>query len=253
MLADLRKNAEPRLNEGALLKACLVGGVVVILFWLATAVVDPAADLSWTVAGSVIAAVLAAFLSARRCGLRRRADGVAHGVLAWAMTTALTSLVLLPTVSAIGLSGPGNGRYERFKILAAELVAGPGSVAEREQVERFLQRFELKTDASLMLALERAAIDSDENSIRAALQKHAALAPEQLDSIVSHTLILYRDSQTTAAERAILHDNIMGATRVAWSLLLVLSISLLLSMWAGARGVRATRANVRVAERPDAA
>lgn len=245
MLADLRKNPEPTLNEGALLKACLVGGLVVVLFWLGVIVLDSTSGFFWIIAGTVIAGVLSAFLSARRCGLRRRADGVAHGVLAWAMMAALASLTLLPTVNAIDLNGPGNSVYERFKILAAEFVADPESAAEREQLEHLLRRFAVETDASLVLELERAAIGADESDIRAVLQKRASLSPAQLDGITAHTLILYRDSPTTAADRAILYDDIMVAARVVWSLLLVLLISLLLSMWAGARGVRAPRADVR--------
>lgn len=245
MLADLRKNAEPTLNQSALLKACFVGGLVVILFWLGAILLDPAAGLFWIIAGSVIAAVLTAFLSARRCGLRRRADGIAHGVLAWAMITALASLTLLPTVNAVGLSGPENGLYARFKILAAEFVADPAAAAEREQLKHLLRRFEVKTEASLVPELERAAIAADEDGIRAVLLKHAPLTPEQLDGIAAHTLTLYRDSQSTAVDRAILHDNIMVAARIAWAMLLVLLISLLLSIWAGARGIRVPRTNAR--------
>lgn len=77
------------------------------------------------------------------------------------------------------------------------------------------------------------------------LQKRTALKPEALDRIVEHTLILYRDSERMAADRAIIHDNIMEAGRFAWSLLLVLLVSLLLSMWAGVRGVRVARTDVR--------
>lgn len=236
MPTDLRKNAQPALNESALLKACLVGGLAVIMFWLGALVFDPGASLFWIVAGTVIAAVLSAFLSARRCGLRRRADGVAHGVLAWAMMAALASLTLLPSVNAIDLSGPGSGLYERFQILAAEFVADPEAAAEREQLEHLLRRFGMKGNASLVLEIERAAIAADESGIRTALQKRASLTADQIDAVTAHALILYRDSQIRAADRAILHDNIMVAARVAWSLLLALLIWLLLSMWAALSG-----------------
>ena len=87
MSDDLRKNAEPLLNEAALLTACLAGGLVVLLVWLGSIVFAPlpAGSLFWSTVGAVVAAVLSAFIAVRRCGLRRRADGVAHGVLAWAI------------------------------------------------------------------------------------------------------------------------------------------------------------------------
>lgn len=142
-------------------------------------------------------------------------------------------------------SGPGDGLYERFWILATKAGAGSQSAAEREQLGRLLRSSGVETEASFLPELERAAISSDESSIRGVLQKRSQLKPEQLDGIVEHTLILYRDSRSTAADRAIIHDNIMEVSRFAWSLLSVLLVSLLLSIWAGARGVRVARTNVR--------
>lgn len=74
--------------------------------------------------------------------------------------TTLASLALLPTVNALDLSGPGDGLYERFKILATEAGAGSESVAEREQLDRLMRGSGIDTDANFLSELESAAIAS---------------------------------------------------------------------------------------------
>lgn len=240
MRPDLRHHQEPALNLRALLKACFAGALIVFIFWLGSLLFAPAdgSGFRWIIGGAVVATVFSAFLAGVRCGSKRREDGVAHGISAWFTVLLFSALALLPTVNALDLKGTENNFFERAQILITEASADNEAIAARAQLTNLLARFGLKAEPSSLTALEKSASEADHAGTRDYVQARWRIDAEQADVIASHVVTLFQDPSGTAADRAVLHANIRSAATAVWWLTLLLLGSLLLSMWAGAGGVR---------------
>lgn len=138
MKHDLRHSEESALNQRALVKAAGVGGLVVMIAWLGSMMFPPAllTTFLWIVGGTLLAAVVSAFLAGHLCGLRRRDDGVAHGILSWSVVMLFTALMMLPSVNAIDLGALQSSLLDRVKVLAVEK---PAPTITLRQIERSLR------------------------------------------------------------------------------------------------------------------
>ena len=162
----------------------------------------------------LIAAIVGGFVAARLSGLRRTADGVLHGAVAWGATTVLYALLATTAIGTLtagmfGLLAPG--AQERAAPATAPLTS-----MDRDQAQRALES--------------------------------AGLTPEQARTIVDQLAppdAASGGSMNRQMEQAA--DTVGTAT--TWLTVTVL-LSLILSVIGGSFGVRGSRrVNRRIAER----
>lgn len=241
MHGNLRHRQHRKLNRRALLNAILLGGSIVFLVWLGVAIYSPNGGpaLYTIIAGTFAATVVSAFLAGRLCGLRRRADGVAHGISVWTVVMAFAGLSLLPSVNALDLSDEAGNLFQRLQMLAGEIYAGEDLAAERAQLTNLLARAGVAATPQLIGELEKAAAAADRDAILDLLQRRPAVDAARAESVANHAITLYQDADAAAADRLVARENVKSVAVGAWWLMLVLISSLLLSIWAGVRGVHA--------------
>lgn len=247
MKHDLRHSEESAINHRALVKAAGVGGLVMMIAWLGSMMFPPAflTTFLWIVGGTLLAAVVSAFLAGRLCGLRRREDGVAHGILSWFVVMFFTALMMLPSVNAIDLGAPQSSLLDRVKVLAVEAGADDHVAADRAQLARLLRGFGVAADTATLATIAQYAASGDSTGMQTYLGTQLNLEPDNSAVIADHALTLYRDTESADADQAVLQENIMTLATTLWWLLLGVSGSLLLSIWAGAHGVRVSGPPVR--------
>jgi hypothetical protein len=217
----------------AVFASLAVGISVMLLLTLAgvavgISVVEPGADspraitigaAAWQTVSMLIAALVGGYVAARLSGLRRSADGLLHGAVAWGATTVLyaalaTTALGTLTAGMFGLLTPG----------ASERAAPTSSVSsiDREQAQRTLESIGLTSEQA------RTVIDQLTANPQTGANAPAAARPQ-------------------VEEMA---DTVGTAT--GWLSATVL-LSLVLSLGGGAIGVRGNRRGNRRIEAREAA
>jgi len=218
----------------AVFASLAVGISVMLLLTLAgvavgISVVEPGADspraitigaATWQTISMLIAALVGGYVAARLSGLRRTADGVLHGAVAWGATTVLyaalaTTALGTLTAGMFGLLTPSSSEKP------AASTSAPLNV-DRDQAQRTLENIGLSPDQA------RTVIDQLTGNAPAASANAAARAqPDEVADTVG--------------------------TATGWLSATVL-LSLLLSLMGGAMGARgARRGNRRMEGRETAA
>ncbi len=205
----------------AVFASLAVGISVMLLLTLAgvavgISVVEPGADspraitigaATWQTISMLIAALVGGYVAARLSGLRRMADGLLHGAVAWGATTVLyaalaTTALGTLTAGMFGLLAPSSS--ERI----AASTSAPLAV-DRDQTQRTLENIGLTSEQA------RTVIDQLTGAAPAATPSAPARAqPEEVADTVG--------------------------TATGWLSATVL-LSLLLSLIGGATGARGTR------------
>jgi hypothetical protein len=164
---------------------------------------------AWQTISMLIASIVGGYVAARLSGLRRTADGILHGAVAWGATTVLYAAL---ATTAIGTLTAG-----MFGLLAppqAERTAAPSAATsgDRDQMQRTLEGMGISTEQSRTI-IER-------------LSAPAAATGSASD----------RPQTEQAADAA--------GTATGWLTATVL-LSLVLSMFGGSMGAKGARRIVR--------
>jgi hypothetical protein len=214
----------------AIFASLAVGISVMLLLTLAgvaigISVVEPGADSPgaitmgaavWQTFSMLFAALVGGYVAARLSGLRRTADGVLHGAVAWGATTVLyaalaTTAIGTLTAGMFGLLTPG----------ATETAsASPAVPLDREQTQRTLES--------------------------------VGLTPEQARSVVEQLTGGGPGAAPQGQRRPVEEVADTVGTATGWLSATVL-LSLLLSLVGGAVGVRGVRRGSRRMERREIA
>ena len=142
----------------AIFASLAVGISVMLLLSLAgvaigISVVEPGADspraitigaAAWQTVSMLVAALIGGYVAARLSGLRRTADGVLHGAVAWGATTVLyaalaTTALGTLTAGMFGLLAPGSSE-------TAAATAAPNAAIDRDQAQRTLENVGLTSE-----------------------------------------------------------------------------------------------------------
>jgi hypothetical protein len=163
----------------------------------------------WHTLSMMAAALAGGYVAARASGLRRTADGMLHGAVAWGVAMVL-SLLLATTVSGALLG----------RVMPAGTAATPAVTAD---VMR-----------SIDAGQREAAV--------ATLQERLGLSPDQANRIVDQALVLAgREEQASAQGRTETEQALRTASAASGWLSAAILLSLLAGIAGGALGARGTR------------
>jgi hypothetical protein len=243
----MRRILFPAVRWGAVFAGVAVGvsiQLVLSLLGLATGLsnidvnqgqgISSTGPLLWAALSMLISALVGGYVAARMSGLKRRADGIMHGAVSWAVTT-LMFATLATSVSGAMVSGI-------FNNVAPTLTqsAGAGDTALtsmlRGQVGNGL-------DANTMQRLMRDIQAGRRDDAISLLSGSGGMDPARAGNVVDQALILSGSperaspSARQAANRAV---EVAGTT--AWLVFLAVALSLVLSLIGGAlRAIGARR------------
>lgn len=191
--------------------------------------------LIWAGASMLVSAVVGAYVAGRMSGLKRKTDGILHGVVSWAVTTLL--FVWLATSAGGSLlsglfSSVGQG---------ASVIAQSGATAGG--LTSMLNR-QLGTDVSAqdMRILQGHIAAGRRDQAIDYMSTSMGVPRERAAAIVDQALILSGSPEQASPQgRAAADRAIEGASTAAWVVFGAVALSLVLSFIGGALGAMGAR------------
>jgi hypothetical protein len=248
----VRRPLMPAIRWGAILAGVVVG----ISVQLALALLGIATGLSsnqlaqgeemtigpmiWAGVSMLVAAFVGAYVAARMSGLKRKADGVLHGVVSWAVTTLLFAVL---ATSAAGLML--DNLFERMvpNLEQEEAVQKSATQQQAGPVQAFLvkQLGEDATPAQLRRIIRHIHAGDRDRAVQYMVDT-MNIASLRAENIADQALIL-NDAAGGASPRAQAEaERAAGAASIAaWTVFTVVALSLALGIIGGALGAHGSR------------
>lgn len=248
----MRRPIMPAIRWGAILAGVVVGvsiQLVLTLLGIASGLTTISmiqgeeagiGPLIWAGISMLIAAFIGAYVAARMSGLKRKADGVLHGMVCWAVTTLL--------FATLATSAAGSMMNNLFDSMVPDIGAnGTAQVAksadEVDPVEAFLARQfgEDATPTHLRRTMRYIQAGDRDMSVRYMVES-MNIAPLRAENIADQALIL-RGASGAATPRAKAEaERAVGTASVAaWTVFTVVALSLVLGIFGGALGAHGSR------------
>lgn len=185
----------------------------------------------------VVAGGAAAFMASRSSGLRRRQDGVIHGIYSWLIVSTSASMLALPGATF----GAGETPVVQRVLDFVEVLRQPQrELDEQLQLTQLLQYHGVRVARSGLDELIRIATHQPAR-LGAYLRAEFGAEAATSDRLSAHIANLYRDAQHIAAEEHAAQVSWREMTRSFSLSTVVVLASLLVAIWAGVAGVRAAR------------
>ena len=243
----LRRPLFPAIRWGAVLAGVAVGVSVQLalaLLGIATGLsaVDIAqgdnpgatAPLVWAGVSMLIAAFVGGYVAARMSGLKRKADGILHGAVSWAVTT-LMFATLATSMSGSLLSGVFSSVAPMARSVATQGGSSPvvsllrqqlGDKVDAASVQQLQQHIQAgRRDEAIQLMTGRMGVEQN---------KAAAVVDQAL--IVSGSPDQASPQARQTADRAV-----SNASKAAWGVFLAVALSLALGIVGGIVGANGSR------------
>lgn len=189
--------------------------------------------LIWAGVSMLASAFFGGYVAARMSGLKRKADGVLHGAVSWAVTTILFA-VLATSIGGTLLSNvfnnmshlaqanaTANGESPLAVLMRSQgITAGAGSI---RQLQQYLQAGERTQAVRHMVGM-------------------MGVEPERAQIIVDQALILTGSPEAASPEsRATADRTIQTAGSAAWGVFLTVALALAIGIGGGALGAAGSR------------
>jgi hypothetical protein len=225
----------PALRWGAIAAGVLAGIVIqfaLALFGIAKGLTSGAVrqaealgvgPLLWAAFTIVLAGFVSGYVSARRCGLRRRTDGMLHGAVAWAVGTILFAAV------ATSIGGPLIAN-----MVAHEDDAGSAQHAAVSPLAALLRAQRIELGESQLDQLQQDLL-GDRRYAAIALLTRAGVDSPRASALVDQALVALGTPQPTA--RRARH----GAGPAAWLVFFAVVLALGTGLGGGAAGTAMAR------------
>ncbi|NDC10622.1 MAG: hypothetical protein EBZ75_15030 [Oxalobacteraceae bacterium] len=193
--------------------------------------------LLWAGIALLLSGFIGAYVTGYMCGLKRRTDGMLHGVVSWAVTTLL--FVMLAT-SAGGslLSGVFSGVGSTSNAIAQGGAAG---------VLRALISNEIASEVSneAIRTLQQQLANGQRDQAIAYMSANFGLRRDQASAIVDQTFILSGSPERASVQGREAADRaIRNASLAAWLVFAAVVLSLALSLVGGALGTMTAKRTV---------
>ena len=243
----VRRSLFPAIRWGAVLAGVAVGisvQLVLTLLGIASGLsmtsvqqgeAPGAGAMIWAGISMLLAALIGAYVAGRMSGLKRKTDGILHGVVSWAVTT-LLFVVLATSAGGSLLSGLFSGLGQGASTVA-QSGASPGGLAAmlNRQLGVNVTPESMRTLQSHITAGRRdQAIDYMSTSMGVQRDRAATVVDQAL--IMSGSPEQASPQGRAAADRAI-----RGASTAAWVVFAAVALSLVLSVVGGLLGAMGAR------------
>ncbi len=191
--------------------------------------------LVWAGISMLVSALIGAYVAGRMSGLKRKTDGMLHGVVSWAVTT-LLFVVLATSAGGSLLSGLFSG-VSQGATSVAQGAGGAGGMTEmlNRQLGTNISPESMRTlQAHITAGRRDQAIDY--------MSSNMGVQRDRAATVVDQALILSGSpEQASPAGRAAADRAIRGASTAAWAVFGAVALSLVLSLIGGALGAMGAR------------
>jgi len=192
--------------------------------------------LVWAGISMLISALIGAYVAGRMSGLKRKTDGMLHGVVSWAVTT-LLFVVLATSAGGSLLSGLFSSVSQGATSVAQGAGGGAGGMTAmlNRQLGTNVNPQDMRTVQEHIAAGRRdQAIDY--------MSSNMGVQRDRASTIVDQALILSGSPEQASPEgRAAADRAVRGASTAAWTVFGAVAISLALSFLGGALGALGAR------------
>lgn len=248
----LRRPLMPAIRWGAILAGVIVGiSLQLALTLLGIAIgftstgVTPGeapgiGPMLWAGFSMLIAAFVGAYVAARMSGLKRKADGMLHGLVSWAVTTLL--------FAALATSAAGSMLNNLFDSMVPDVVQSgkvqeSAPAQEEDPLQIYLAR-QLGEDVTpaQQRRLLRHIRAGDRDAFVSYLVQTLNVAQLRAENIADQALILTSSSGTATPRAKAEAERATGmASLAAWIVFSVIALSLVLGLIGGALGAHGSR------------
>lgn len=244
----MRRALFPAIRWGAVLAGVAVGisvQLVLSLLGIATGLsaidvtqnegISTTAPLIWAAISMLLAALVGGYVAARMSGLKRKADGILHGAVSWAVTTLLFAM-LATSVTGTLLSGI----FSNFAPTARSAASSGGSDAAISSLLRSQGGSNLDP-ANTQRLMEDIRAGRRDDAVQI-MTGPGGVEPARAATIVDQALILSGNAERASPSgRAAANRAIESAGTTAWMVFLAVALSLALGMLGGALGAIGSR------------
>jgi uncharacterized membrane protein YoaK (UPF0700 family) len=249
----VRRPVMPAIRWGAILAGVVVGisiQLVLTLLGIATGLTSASiaegqevgiGPLIWAGISMLIAAFIGAYVAARMSGLKRKADGVLHGTVSWAVTT-----LLFATLATSAAGSIMNNLFDSMVPNIGNNVATKQTTKPADQidpVETYLVRQfgEDATPTHLRRMMRYIQAGDRDMSVRYMVES-MNIAPLRSENIADQALMLKGTSDAASPRAKAEAERAVGTASVAaWTVFTVVALSLVLGIIGGALGAHGSR------------
>lgn len=191
--------------------------------------------LIWAGISMLVSALVGAYVAGRMSGLKRKTDGILHGVVSWAVTT-LLFVVLATSAGGSLLSGlfAGVGQGANVAVQSGASAGGLTSLLN--------QQLGTNINADNMRILQGHITAGRRDQAINYMSGTMGVERERASTIVDQALILSGSPEQASPQgRAAADRAIQGASTAAWVVFGAVALSLVLSFVGGALGAMGAR------------
>ncbi len=241
---SMRRPAMPAIRWGAVLAGVAVGvsvQLVLSLLGIATGLSTTQVaqgesvgmgPLIWAGVSMLISAFVGGYVAARMSGLKRKADGVLHGAVSWAVTTILFA-VLAATIGGT-LAGGVFNNMSRMVSAGAAGGASPVAALMRSQG--------VNADAGSLQQLQQHVQAGQREQAVQLVTSRMGVEQTRAEALVDQALILSGSPQTASPQGRAATENVMQTAGTgAWVVFLTVALALAIGIAGGALGAAGSR------------
>jgi len=240
----------PAIRWGAVLAGVVVGvsiQLVLTLLGVATGFSTRSASqgsglgmgpLIWTVVSMLVSAFIGAYVAGRLTGLKRKSDGVLHGVVSWAVTTLLFAV--------LATSAVGSMVNSIFTSVGVNTGRTGMAAAESPKTSGVLNMLKSQIGTNMspesLQQLQNYIQDGERDQAVRYMTGFMGIEQSRAETIVDQALIL-SGSPDQASERGQAGANqaLNTASKAAWAVFAAVALSLLLGIVGGVLGAIGAR------------
>lgn len=244
---NLRRPMFPAIRWGAVLAGVAVGvsvQLVLTLLGIATGLSTTeltrgetlgTGPLVWAGFSMLVAAFVGGYVAARMSGLKRKADGVLHGAVSWAVTTILFA-VLATSVGGTLVSGV----FSNMNQLASAGVSATGGA--ESPLGTVMRTQGAKLDAESMRQFQQYLQSGQRDQAVQLLSSRMGIDPSRASIIVDQALIVTGSPQAASPQgQARAEGAMQTAGTAAWVVFLAVALALAIGIGGGALGAAGSR------------
>lgn len=206
--------------------------------------------LMWAGISMLIAAFIGGYVAARMTGLKRKADGVLHGVVSWAVTTLLFA-VLATSAGGSLLSGVFSNMVPAMARGVAGSVGG-GESAEGALAKMLRNQIGGNVNAESLNTLQQYIQSGRRDQAVQYMSGTMGIDQKRAAGIVDQALIITGSPQQASPQGRQAADRAVGAaSTAAWTVFLAVALSLALGIAGGALGAIGARRTTWAGPRDD--
>ncbi len=245
----IRRPLFPTIRWGAVFAGVAVGVCVQLVLTLlgiatglsSTSVAEGepvgAGPLLWAGASMLIAAYVGGYVAARMTGLKRKVDGVLHGVVSWAVTT-----LLFATLATSAGGAMMSGIFTNVMPATAGGTNASGGAAAGGVVGFLRSQIGSNVSPAAMRTLQDHVQAGRRDDAIQHMVSAMGVDKERAETIVDQTLILSGSAEQASPQSRAAADRAVGAaSTAAWTVFLSVALSLALGIAGGAMGAVGAR------------